>query len=113
MKPDDSAETALHVAASNGHEAIVTQLIAKGGDINQQNNAGYSALIYAAGNGHETIVQHLSYMGADHNVISEDGYTASTVAAGKGHKNIVEFLDDFPMNPIEELYKKIKREASH
>ena len=93
--------------------AIVKLLIEKGANVNFQDKIGYTALMFAAVEGHEPIVQLLSRMGADHHMKSRDGDTASTVAAEEGHWNIVTYLDDFRMNPIEELCKKIKREGFH
>ena len=101
--------TALIFAAVIGHENVAKGLIAQGADVNIQDMEGATALIFAADNGHDTIVEDLSLMGADHNMKSRGGHTASTVAAEKGHWNIVKYLDDFRMNPIEELYKKIKK----
>ena len=80
--------------------------------INDQNKIGCTALMGAARGGHEAIVQQLCNMGADHNLRTNDGMTALKYAASKGHKTIVKYFIDYPMNPIEQFYKKIKAEAS-
>ena len=62
--------------------------------------------------GDEDTVKHLSNMGADQNVKSHEGMTPHMVAKKYGHTNIIKYLNDCPMNPIEELYKRIKSRAS-
>ena len=46
---DKDGETALTIAAENGHETIVKHLVEKGAEINHQNKKGSTGLIIAGG----------------------------------------------------------------
>jgi ankyrin repeat protein len=89
---DSDGWTALHQAASDGHEAIISQLLAAGIDVNATDSDGWTALHQAASNGHEAIVSQLVAAGIDVNATDSDGRTALHWAASEGHEAIVSQL---------------------
>ena len=54
---DKYKNTALMIAAGNGHEEVVKLLLEKGADINAENRDGKNALMFAAENRHKEIVE--------------------------------------------------------
>lgn len=79
-----SGRTALHCAASQGHEAIVKLLLENGADVMVNDNAGRTALSLAAGNGHEAVVKLLLENGAGITAKDIAGRTALCLAAAQG-----------------------------
>ena len=55
----DNVETALHQAASRGHNQTVDALLNGGADVNATNNRGLTALHIATQNGHNQTVRGL------------------------------------------------------
>jgi ankyrin repeat protein len=87
-------ETALHLAAMNGHEAIAQALLKNGALVNTYGlfgpDAGSQPLQLAALGGHDGVVQILLSHGADINARKESRYlTALHIAASKGHVKVV------------------------
>ncbi|KAK3941050.1 hypothetical protein QBC46DRAFT_363710 [Diplogelasinospora grovesii] len=76
-------------AAENGHEAIVTQLLAKDADVEAKDNYGHTPLSWAAENGHEAIVTQLLAHGAAIEAKDKYGQTPLIWAAWNGHAAIV------------------------
>jgi len=70
---DSKRETPLHVAAREGHEAVVTLLISRGADVNAINEYGRSALHLAAINKKLKTVEALIAAGADANNKDRNG----------------------------------------
>lgn len=64
---DDSGQTALHLAAASGQEAIVGMLLERDIDLELEDNNGCKALHLAGLHGHDTIVELLVNKGADIN----------------------------------------------
>lgn len=91
---DDDGNTALILASTYGHLAIVETLLASAGiDINHQSKGGHAALMMAAFKGHEAIVEKLlTVAGIGLNAQDKNGNTALILAAVKGYENIVERL---------------------
>ena len=69
-------ETALIIAACQGHVEIVNLLIEEGVDLNIQNNEGVTAQFCAVFFGRTEIVQILSDAGADPNIVMSQDLTA-------------------------------------
>jgi len=65
----------LFDAASEGHEACVTTLIAAGADPNAADVDGITPLYWAARGGYEACVRLLIEAGADPNVVNVNGNT--------------------------------------
>lgn len=80
------------VAAREGHEEIVAQLIADRANINARSGNSDTALILAALEGHEKIVERLIADGADIDARDENNDTALIVAAWQGREEVVERL---------------------
>jgi hypothetical protein len=84
--------TALHCAASNGHEAVARLLLEKGVDIEAKENNGQTALHWAAWNGHEAVVRLLLQRGANAQAKGKNGWAALNWAASKRHIVVVQLL---------------------
>ena len=67
-------------ASSNGHLAVVRELIARGADVNAK-IAGFTALMAASGRGHLAVVRELLGKGADVNARTD---AAATTDAQEG-----------------------------
>jgi ankyrin len=91
----------LHVAAENGHEAVVLCLGKElGADINQADVKGATPLNIAAQSGHEAVVLCLAKeLGADVNLAAHNRTTPLMVAASKKHERIIEILCNHGANP--------------
>lgn len=53
---DDEENTALHLAAANGHEAVVALLLKRGALVDKTNAYGWTPLMQAARQGHTAVV---------------------------------------------------------
>src|SRR3990167_5553916 len=90
--------TALHLAASSGHEGVVRLLLENEyviNNINLQNVNGETALHLAASNGHEGVVRLLlenEYVINNINLQNVNGETALHLAASNGHEGVVRLL---------------------
>jgi Ankyrin repeats (3 copies) len=95
-RPDyeDQKNPPLHVAAFEGLEAKVLQLLEDGADINARGTTWGSAFAAAAAGGRGNIVELLLEKGVDVNAAGYGDYgrTALQAAAGSGHLEVVERL---------------------
>jgi ankyrin repeat protein len=82
-------DTAIMVAALNGHLELVKKLQARGADINPR---GWTPLAYAASNGRIEVVQYLLGLGADINARSPNGTTPLMMAVRGNHEETVDVL---------------------
>ena len=88
-KPGDArGNTALMGVAFRGHDAIASQLIATGCDINATNAMGQTALMMAAMFGRERQIDLLLAAGADAGVVDLQGNTAASVALAQGNEAV-------------------------
>lgn len=92
MGKNANCKTALHGAASNGHEAVVRLLLEKGSVVEAKGKGGGTALHEAASNRHETVVRLLLEKGANIEAKDNDGKTALHWAARNGHEAVVRVL---------------------
>ena len=85
-------DTALMVAALNGHENVVRYLRGKGGDVN---NTGWTALHYAAVNGHADIAKYLLDQGANPVASSPNGISPLMMAARENKTEVIKVLLEY------------------
>ena len=85
---DYRGRTPLHLAASNGKEAIVRFLHGRGAAIEMRDNAGYSALQLAARNGHLGVVKQLLEAGAKTQTGAENWGLVFEQTANEKHYSI-------------------------
>src|SRR5689334_13324531 len=84
--------TALHIAALAGQEAIVQILIQYKANINAQTLRGFTPLYMAAQENHNSIVALLFLHGANQHLATEDGFTPLAVALQQEHARYYEYL---------------------
>ena len=82
----------LIFASQDGNINLVRMLLAKGADVNAQNQEGATALMFAIIKGDTKIVKLLLDRDADVNAQGEDGFTALMFASENGHAEVVELL---------------------
>ena len=82
-------DTPLMLAAFNGHDQMVHELIRAGADVNGKNNYKQIALHFASWEGHSSVVKTLTEAGASLNEQNEWERTPLMDAACKGHANVV------------------------
>lgn len=93
---NSTGETALSLAAANGHKEIVLLLFTKGANVDAMNNDRETAVIQAAKNGHADIVKVLlSHEGQQPNDVYE---AALKMAATNGHESVVRLLLENAVN---------------
>lgn len=74
---DSNGETPLHVAAKNGHAALIKLLLDAGSDVNDVDNVGFTPLIcIASSSANESAMKMLLENGADVAVRDDSGMTA-------------------------------------
>ncbi|KAI8664541.1 NACHT domain-containing protein [Fusarium keratoplasticum] len=67
--------TGLRIAASEGRDARVRELLERGSNINARDEGGHTALMWAAMKGHTSTMRLLIENGADVNSCTDDGWT--------------------------------------
>src|SRR5262249_25095779 len=85
-------DTALMVAAHEGHLNIVKLLLHRGADVNGRGMNGFTPLITAASRRHRDIVRLLIARGARPNQRNDNGDTAIIFAANAGQTSLVDVL---------------------
>ena len=84
--------TRLHLAAFDGDDNTLNQLLNEGADVNSVTNEGETPLRLAAMKGHSGIVRSLLKWGADVNYLPPGTSSPLRVAVGRGHADIVALL---------------------
>jgi len=94
--PDENVggKNALHFAALNGHEEVITVLLNHnhGTAIDAPTTNGLTALMLAAGRGHVRVVDVLLKAGADVNATDRDGMSVLSYAAKLGRPSVIPML---------------------
>jgi ankyrin repeat protein len=83
---------ALHLAARDGHTAVIEALLKAGADVNALEGTQSTALMYAAYNGHLEVVELLLDEDAELNVRDEGGHTALYWANVRNHPDIAALI---------------------
>lgn len=84
--------TELMFASSLGDIQKISELLAKGVDINAQDDQGKTALMFASMNGLLEVVALLVQIGANPNLTTKAGHDASWFAHNQGFDDIVSIL---------------------
>jgi ankyrin repeat protein len=90
--------TPLHLAAQYGHKEIAELLIAKGFDMQAQDDDNCTPLHIAARYGHKEVAELLVVKRANLNAKNWEGNTPLHIAAKYGHKEIIELLINNKVN---------------
>ena len=85
-------DTLLHLAAFQGSEADVRDLVALGAVVNARGDLGMTPLHYAAVAGHIAVAECLLALGADRSLPDEFGQTAAKLAALGSHAGLAGLL---------------------
>jgi len=91
---DSDSKTALHHAASRGHNSVMRELLDSKADVNARDNVGETPLHDAAGNGHLIAVKTCLSYGADVNRVDNDNKTALHHSALRGYSDVMKELLD-------------------
>ncbi len=86
------AWTALHYAATQGHDAVMSLLISRGARVDARAPDGSTALMLAARRGCLPCVQQLLRAGAETRFVREDGKDAADLALEGEHRALADAL---------------------
>ena len=97
-KQDGHGQTALMLAALEGHERAVAFLAGRGAELNHTAKYCLSALMLAVIRGHRWVAQSLVNAGADLTITASGapgfaGKTARELAAVRGYDDVVELIN--------------------
>ena len=92
QSPKGFGETALHLAAENGHTEAVEALLDVGAGINVLQSTAHTPLMYAAYNGQLEVVEFLIDQGAELNLRGDSHGTAIDHANDQNHPEIAELI---------------------
>jgi len=84
--------TALHLAATKGHDNVVQTLLEKGAKMEASDRFGWTAMQAAAVGGHLAVLEVLFNHGANHNSKTRDRWTLLHGAASGGHTDVMHVL---------------------
>ncbi|OPB43637.1 hypothetical protein A0O28_0099250 [Trichoderma guizhouense] len=82
----------LHIAARNGHEAMVQLLLDEGFGLESRDEEGDTPLQDAAANGHEAVVKLLLQKGANLDIKNKNGDTPLLMAVENSHEAVTKLL---------------------
>ncbi|KAF3819294.1 hypothetical protein GH733_013444, partial [Mirounga leonina] len=103
--------TPIMYAARDGHPQVVALLVARGAEVNIQDENGYTALTWAARQGHKNVVLKLLELGANKMLQTKDGKTPSEIAKRNKHLEIFNFLS-LTLNPLEGKLQQLTKEET-
>eukprot|EP00940_MAST-03C_sp_MAST-3C-sp2_P000958 g958.t1 len=93
--PDEkNGNTAIHLAAQNGHLEILNDLIKKGANVNAKNKKGTTALHMAVEYDYFWTAQALKKAGADEASKNNNGFAATSGIDGNKDSDVVTALSD-------------------
>jgi len=92
----------MKAAAANDLDTI-KQLIARGANVNEINDADYTALHVAAENGNTEIITALLTAGARTDLYDFDGRTAADIARAVNKPDIARIIDEHGSKPVEQV----------
>ncbi|KAL0634113.1 hypothetical protein Q9L58_006992 [Maublancomyces gigas] len=93
VKLDAVGHMAFNLAACNGHNTLVKELVSRGVTDDGRRYGGYTTLQKVVERGYELVIGSVIAAGADVNALGVVGIgTALQIAAGKGHEAVVESL---------------------
>jgi ankyrin repeat protein len=90
--PEKRDQTALWLAATNGHEGKVKLLLDQSADVEAADEYGRTPLYQASNNGHVDVVRLLLDRGADVEVADSNGWKLLYRASYNGHIDVVRLL---------------------
>jgi ankyrin repeat protein len=90
---DEHGQTALMLAADQGHVDTVKLLLQHGASPDIQNKVGGAALMLASFNGHLEVVTELLKAGADVNAKTKSGDTALMIASARQNETAVQIIN--------------------
>jgi len=82
----------IHIAATEGHKAMVELLLARGADVNARDEVGRTPLHRAAQNGFQAVAEVLLANKAEVNPITSKQETPLHLAAARGYAELVQAL---------------------
>ncbi|OWK06780.1 ASZ1, partial [Cervus elaphus hippelaphus] len=103
--------TPIMYAARDGRPQVAALLVARGADVNAQDENGYTALTWAARQGHKNVVLKLLELGANKMIQTKDGKTPSEIAKRNKHLEIFNLLS-LTLNSLEGKFHQITKEES-
>ncbi|MDZ4375084.1 MAG: ankyrin repeat domain-containing protein [Phenylobacterium sp.] len=89
---NSEGDTLLHLAAFQGREADVRDLVALGSVVNARGDLGMTALHYAAISGHIAVAECLLTLGADRSLPDDFGQSPAKVATLGSHTALAALL---------------------
>ncbi len=91
----EGRSTALHWAAGNGSDSVVTELLRAGANVNALDHHCVSPLLAAAGRGQLQTCRLLCRWGANDKLYNLDGHAPYSLARLKGYLPTANFLDTY------------------
>ena len=90
--PNNYGQTPISIAAREGNDECLSQLIAAGADVNIANNDGETPISIAAWEGNDRCLSQLIAAGADVNIADNSGQTPLYYATQNSHASCVALL---------------------
>lgn len=95
VRHPENGDTALKLAAWNGHPRVVTYLVSRSAAVDEAGDDGNTALLLAASEGQTASVEVLVGAGADLTHANAEGGTAIVMAAANGHADCVSYYTSY------------------